>query len=596
MKDYPNEEALRKAHRIYLDAMRGFIHRCLKKVQGTTPTELIMRALDCELSGDIEVKIEVNNIPYLIREYWGNCFHREFDRHYDARSAAGLIKDGRNFWAHPGIEDVDSESTRMHLSLVAEALGEINKPEAKEAVETIRDQLFSDEPEEHPLEAENAALKENLADITKQLEAAKAEKTELEKQVKTTSDRLEEVEAEWIACDKRLTTMSTRLTMAVAEKTTAEERLSDISNRLQDTEVEKTELEKRLKTMSDRLKDVEVENAAYKKRISELSKASTRKVSKPKPTAREKFRAKNTLEDRKEIGRQVAELRINSAGSKSMSWKQIREELDLKNDEFHKVIRLEDHYQESVVERIESFEDGWEYKGKLEVLLGFKPVGELANRIEACKPASKVEAQGRTAVEQPPEHLPPNTDPPDSITFQGTTFTRRLNKYHVTEVDISQNFWHYWHSQGREGKQEMRDAGWNVEKVNGDWEVTISPVDFQAWIEGEVTELNGLLDFSRDKEPSIQPIRPSHERTSLPTVKEMVQPALEVFADRKEHRRVEMINHLTEHFLLSDNQRSYLSKTGQAEKHLMNKGLIERTRAGYYRITTLGLISSGTNS
>ena len=60
--------------------------------------------------------------------------------------------------------------------------------------------------------------------------------------------------------------------------------------------------------------------------------------------------------------------------------------MKLGNDEFHKVIRLEDHFQESVVERIESFKDGWEYNGKLEVLLGFEPVGELANRIEACKP------------------------------------------------------------------------------------------------------------------------------------------------------------------------------------------------------------------
>ena len=69
-----------------------------------------------------------------------------------------------------------------------------------------------------------------------------------------------------------------------------------------------------------------------------------------------------------------------------MTWRKIRAELGLKNDEFHKVIRLEDHFHESVVERIESFEDGWKYNGKLDRLLGFEPVGELANRIEACKP------------------------------------------------------------------------------------------------------------------------------------------------------------------------------------------------------------------
>ena len=75
----------------------------------------------------------------------------------------------------------------------------------------------------------------------------------------------------------------------------------------------------------------------------------------------------------------------------------------------------------------------------------------------------------------------------------------------------------------------------------------------------------------------------------MPTVKEMVQPALELFADRKEHRRIEMINLLTEHFSLDDDERRYISKTGQVEKHLMKEGLIERTRTGYYRITAYGL-------
>ena len=111
--------------------------------------------------------------------------------------------------------------------------------------------------------------------------------------------------------------------------------------------------------------------------------------------------------------------------------------------------------------------------------------------------------------EETPE---PQVEEPDFITFQGTTFTRHLNKYHVTEDNISQSFWHYWHSQGREGKQEMRDAGWSVEKVDGDWEVTIAPVDFQAWIKDEVTELNNLLNPSRDEEPSTQLIRPSSEK------------------------------------------------------------------------------------
>ena len=83
--------------------------------------------------------------------------------------------ESRNSWAHPGLEDIDPEHTRANLTHVAEVLGEIKNQDAKQAVESIRDQLFSDEPEKHPLEAENAAYKERLADMTKQLEAAIAE-------------------------------------------------------------------------------------------------------------------------------------------------------------------------------------------------------------------------------------------------------------------------------------------------------------------------------------------------------------------------------------------------------------------------------------
>lgn len=63
----------------------------------------------------------------------------------------------------------------------------------------------------------------------------------------------------------------------------------------------------------------------------------------------------------------------------------------------------------------------------------------------------------------------------------------------------------------------------------------------------------------------------------------------EFLSDRREHRRVEIIDHLSQHFSLTGDQRSYLSKTGKAEKHLMKEGLIERTRDGYYRITAHGL-------
>ena len=69
----------------------------------------------------------------------------------------------------------------------------------------------------------------------------------------------------------------------------------------------------------------------------------------------------------------------------------------------------------------------------------------------------------------------------------------------------------------------------------------------------------------------------------------MEQPVLELLSDGKEHRRKKIIYLLAQLFSLTDGEREYLSRTGQVEKHLMNEGLIERTRTGYYRITTHGL-------
>ena len=94
----------------------------------------------------------------------------------------------------------------------------------------------------------------------------------------------------------------------------------------------------------------------------------------------------NTLEYRVEIGRKVAELRINAAGSRGIAWWKIRERLELNYNEFHKAIRLEDHFKESVLERIESFKGGWECQVDLKRLCGFEPTGEWLNRIEACRP------------------------------------------------------------------------------------------------------------------------------------------------------------------------------------------------------------------
>lgn len=89
----------------------------------------------------------------------------------------------------------------------------------------------------------------------------------------------------------------------------------------------------------------------------------------------ERYVAGTTEADRDEVARKVVELRINATGSRPLAWRKIREELGLRRDEFHKVIRLSKGYRKAVIDRIKSLRDqegGWEYSGKLEVLTGIE--------------------------------------------------------------------------------------------------------------------------------------------------------------------------------------------------------------------------------
>ena len=75
----------------------------------------------------------------------------------------------------------------------------------------------------------------------------------------------------------------------------------------------------------------------------------------------------------------------------------------------------------------------------------------------------------------------------------------------------------------------------------------------------------------------------------IPTTDQMVLPVLQHIADGQECRRLSIIEMLTEHFSLTEDEKKRLSKSGQMEKSLSGKGFIERSQKRHYRITTLGL-------
>ena len=74
----------------------------------------------------------------------------------------------------------------------------------------------------------------------------------------------------------------------------------------------------------------------------------------------------------------------------------------------------------------------------------------------------------------------------------------------------------------------------------------------------------------------------------IPSTNEMMLPVLQYIADGEVYRRSDIINMIREHFSLTEDERKKLGKSGQMEKPLSRKGLIERPREGHYRITALG--------
>lgn len=283
---YPNRDALRQANDIYLDVMCQFVSKCLDKVQGTTSEKLIRDALSMSGHDDIEGKIEISDIAHLIRTYWRDSFEEQFeiiDPHYEARSAVGLIVEGRNRASHRPW-DLDPEFTRTQLFLIAELLGKINKPDEQREVEAIRDNLFDDTTEQlvtTAVEVEKAKYEKSIAEVEKRLANATASNKELSKQITDNDtklgqkmEELEKLSGQLIAAKldkkeskKRLTSTSKQLEKVQAEYSACEERLTTISDQLASIEVERDDYKKHFETASTELESVKVERSTSGERL-----------------------------------------------------------------------------------------------------------------------------------------------------------------------------------------------------------------------------------------------------------------------------------------------------------------------------------------
>ena len=157
MDSWPNQEALNKVLNIYRASMRSFIIFRLKQIRGETVEDIVLDSLESakqferaaeidrmllQSNRSIESVIDINDFPHLVNKNWADAFEKILNDDKTFRNQLWLIVECRNAdWAHPPEGDADFESTRAHLFLIADVLGKINKSDAKDRVEIIRDEL-----------------------------------------------------------------------------------------------------------------------------------------------------------------------------------------------------------------------------------------------------------------------------------------------------------------------------------------------------------------------------------------------------------------------------------------------------------------------
>ena len=132
-----------------------------------------------------------------------------------------------------------------------------------------------------------------------------------------------------------------------------------------------------------------------------LSENKPRKKAERGPTKLEQYISDTPEEERDRMAIEVAIRRINSEGGRPRAWRSIRDELGLRNEEFHKVIRVSDGWIRAVVGRIAQLKldnPDWNYSGKLDVLTGIdgfsmEMVDPIVAKYKAEKATQEIETE-----------------------------------------------------------------------------------------------------------------------------------------------------------------------------------------------------------
>lgn len=283
---YPNRDALRDAHDIYLDALRPLIYQRLRQIPGKAVEELIEDALrnskepnrfweQFGKTGDVEASIDFCHLPHIINIYWDKVFKQPFGDDICIRNTSWVIRDGRNTCEHRGKEDLDPEFVRAHLFLIADILERMNKRSDKEAVDQLREARFADDTPKQLAKAEKdlAAAKSDNAQLTRSLKTATTEKDRIESSLK-------KARAEAGSANRRLATASKRLKSAESEKGDYKRRLEMTDRKLVSLKAELAEAKAPKPPVENPIQTLAREMETSPKKVKKALRAVSRKKSK----------------------------------------------------------------------------------------------------------------------------------------------------------------------------------------------------------------------------------------------------------------------------------------------------------------------------
>ncbi len=199
----PNQDALSRAINLYLDAIRPFLTRNLKKVSGKTVVEALESSLphdktvnfakDFPKADNLESAIEVSHVEHVIREYWGDVFAPHFRNCKGVFAKLKCVAVARNQVAHPPYRrDLDGIVTQEYLDTIEELIGVVGTSEERATVANLKAELKN--PEIHRKKAleDFARLEEQYDKTVVELEETQGFLWRVESELEVTNGKLKE--------------------------------------------------------------------------------------------------------------------------------------------------------------------------------------------------------------------------------------------------------------------------------------------------------------------------------------------------------------------------------------------------------------------